>query len=117
MISLFRSVSVLLYIAAIFVSVLATIRLLSSASADEESWKKWRSTLLWALAGLFLLTIAYQIIETFETSVRNPEIDADLAVKLVVQVVYPILSIMQFLAAIAFLFAAIYAYYRIITAA
>jgi len=62
---MFKSGGVAVFVMALFIALLSVIRLVVGESGDED-FKKWRNTLLWSLAGLFLISIAYYIVEIFD---------------------------------------------------
>jgi hypothetical protein len=116
LIQIFKSLAIAVFIIAIILIFISVIRLLTSDNGEED-FAKWMNTLVWSIAGLFLISIAYTIIRQFETRVTNTEaITWETIYNLTINIVYPILNFLRFIAATAFFVVAIYAFYRIVTA-
>lgn len=78
------------------------IRLLVSKN-DEEDFSTWVQTLVWSIAGLFLISIAYTVIRQFETRVFNTQnISTQTVYNIVINIVYPILNFLRYIAATVF---------------
>lgn len=93
------------------------IRLLTSGNGEED-FSTWLKTLVWSLAGLFLISIAYTVIRQFEDRVFSTQrINADTVYDVVINIIYPLLNFLRYIAALCFFLAAIYAFYRIVTSA
>ncbi len=75
-------------------------------------------TLVWSIAGLFLISVAYTIIKQFETRVFSTQrINTETVYDTVINIIYPLLNFLRYIAATCFFLGAIYAFYRIVTAA
>ncbi len=117
LIQIFKSLAIVVFIIAVIVAFISVIRLLVSPNGEED-FSKWMKTLLWSLAGLFLISIAYTVIRQFESRVFSTQsISGETVYDAVINIVYPILNFLRYIAAICFFLTAIYAFYRIITAA
>jgi hypothetical protein len=93
----------------------ATIKLLTSTNGEED-FSNWMKTLVWSLAGLFVLSIAYTVIQQFEMHVTSTQtISGQTVYYMVINIIYPLLNFFRYLAAICFFLATIYAFYRIVT--
>jgi len=114
LIQVFKALAIVVFIIAVLIAFISVIRLLTSANAEED-FSKWVQTLVWSIAGLFLISIAYMIIRQLETRVLNTQtISGQTAYNAVIGIVYPLLNFMRYIAATLFFLAAIYAFYRIV---
>lgn len=105
----------ILFILAVIMAFIATIKLLTSPN-NEEDFSNWMKTLVWSLAGLFVLSIAYTVIQQFEMHVTSTQtLSGQTVYYMVINIVYPVLNFFRYLAAICFFLATIYAFYRIVT--
>ncbi len=117
LVQIFQSLAVVMFIVAIVVAFISVIKLLASNNGEED-FSKWVQTLVWSVAWLFLISIAYTVIKQFETKVFNDTtISGDTVYDLVINIVYPVLNFIRYIAATCFFLGAIFAFYRIITAA
>lgn len=115
LIAIFKDVAVILFILAVIMAFIATIKLLTSPN-NEEDFSNWMKTLVWSLAGLFVLSIAYTVIQQFEMHVTSTQtLSGQTVYYMVINIVYPVLNFFRYLAAICFFLATIYAFYRIVT--
>jgi hypothetical protein len=111
----FKDIAILLFILAVLMSFVATIKLLSSQNSEEDFWN-WMKTLVWSLAGLFVISIAYTIIQQFEMHVTSTQtFSGQTMYQFTINIIYPILNFFRYIAAVCFFLASIYAFYRIVT--
>lgn len=122
MIRIFKSGGVVMFVVALFISVISVIRLLSSENSEED-FKKWRDTLLWSIFGLIVIAFAYYIVDIFDVDSGAAAgvgdaryFDSQSVNRIITSIVYPLLSFLRYIAAFIFLFGAIYAYFRMVTA-
>lgn len=116
LINIFKNLAVVVFIIAVLIAFISVIRLLASKN-DEEDFSTWIQTLVWSVAGLFLISIAYTVIRQFETRVFSTQtISTQTVYNVVINIVYPILNFLRYIAATVFFLWAIYAFYRIVTA-
>lgn len=107
----------MVFILAVIIAFVSVIRLLTSGNGEED-FSTWLKTLIWSLAGLFLISIAYTVIRQFEDRVFSTQrINADTVYDVVINIIYPLLNFLRYIAALCFFLAAIYAFYRIVTSA
>lgn len=112
---LFKDLAIIIFVLAVILAFVATIRLLTSPN-NEEDFTTWMQTLIWSLAGLFIISIAYTVIQQFEIRVTSTQTFSGQTVyATVINIVYPILNFLRYMAGICFLLSAIYAFYRIVT--
>lgn len=117
LIQIFKSLAVVVFILAVIIAFISVIRLLTSANGEEDFWT-WMKTLVWSIAGLFLISVAYTIIKQFETRVFSTQrINTETVYDTVINIIYPLLNFLRYIAATCFFLGAIYAFYRIVTAA
>ena len=117
MFQIFKNLAVAVFILAVILAFVSVIQLLISENGEED-FSKWMKTLVWSIAGLFLISISYTIIRQFEQRVLlNPTLSARSIFDLTINIIYPILNFLRYMAATAFLLSALYAFFRIITAA
>ena len=116
LIQIFKSLAIVVFIIATILIFVSVIRLLVSDNGEED-FAKWMNTLVWSIAGLFVISIAYTVIRQFETRVLSEEIfNGQTIYDMTINIVYPILNFLRFVAATCFFVVAIYAFYRIVTA-
>ncbi len=115
LIQLFKNGALMLFILALVVAFVSVIRLLTSQN-NEEDFTAWMTTLLWSVAGLFIISISYTVIRQFESRVFvTQSFSGQTVYEVVINIIYPILNFIRYMAAICFFLAAIYAFYRIVT--
>lgn len=102
-------------IAVIFL-IFSVIKLLFSSNTDEDA-KKWRNSIIWISVGIFVMQIAYSVWSTMILSSRGDFVDARLGWQLWKSVLEPLVNLMYLLASLAFLLMAVWAFYRLATAA
>lgn len=116
LILIFKSLAIVVFVIAVLIAFISVIRLLVSKN-DEEDFSTWVQTLVWSIVGLFLISIAYTVVRQFETRVFNTQtISTQTVYNVVINIVYPILNFLRYIAATVFFLGAIYAFYRIVTA-
>lgn len=116
LIQIFKSLAIVVFIIATILIFVSVIRLLVSDNGEED-FAKWMNTLVWSIAGLFVISIAYTVIRQFETRVLSEEsFNGQTVYDMTINIVYPILNFLRFVAATCFFVVAIYAFYRIVTA-
>lgn len=112
---LFKDFAIIIFIAAIIIAFIATIRLLTSPNGEED-FSTWMQTLVWSLAGLFIISIAYTVIQQFEIRVTSTQTFSGQTVyAAVINIIYPLLNFIRYMAGICFFLAAVYSFYRIVT--
>lgn len=117
LIQIFKSLAIVVFILAVIIAFISVIRLVTSANGAED-FSTWMQTLIWSVAGLFLISIAYTVIRQFETRVFSSQtINTETVYDLVINIIYPLLNFLRYIAATCFFLAAIYAFYRIVTSA
>jgi hypothetical protein len=117
LIQIFKSLAIVVFILAVIIAFISVIRLLTSGNSEED-FGTWWATLVWSLAGLFLISIAYTVIRQFETRVFSEQtINAETVYDTVINIIYPILNFLRYIAATVFFLTAIWAFYRIVTSA
>lgn len=115
LIQVFKSLAIAVFIIAVIIAFISVIRLLTSANGEED-FSTWMQTLIWSVAWLFLISIAYTVIRQFETRVFSTQtINTETVYDVVINIIYPILNFLRYIAATCFFLAAIYAFYRIVT--
>ncbi len=116
LIQVFKALAIVVFVLAVLIAFISVIRLLVSKN-DEEDFSTWVQTLVWSIAGIFLISIAYTVIRQFETRVFNTQnISTQTVYNTVINIVYPILNFLRYIAATVFFLGTIYAFYRIVTA-
>lgn len=122
MIRVFKSGWVAVFIVALFLALVSVIRLLVSENSDED-FKKWRNSLIWSLAGLFLISIAYYVVDIFDVDSgvgnvgRVVVYDGQTTALIMDTIVYPLISFLWYVAVFFFIFAIIYGFYRMVASA
>lgn len=117
LIQIFKSLAIAVFILAVIIAFISVIRLLTSGNGEED-FSTWMMTLVWSIAGLFLISIAYTIIRQFETRVFSEQtINTQTVYNAVINIIYPLLNFLRYIAATCFFLTAIYAFYRIVTSA
>lgn len=105
-----------LFVVALIVAFIAAIRLFVSDNSEEDFWK-WQKTLIWSIWWLFLVTISYGFVRTLSNTVLwrwGTELDVDTIYRATINIIYPILNFLRYIAAICFFIVLVYAFYRII---
>lgn len=100
-------------IAAIFL-IIAVVKLLFSSN-DEESVKKWRSSIIWTSVGIFFMQIAFSIWSTLILRNASDRVGSSLGWEFWVNVLAPVVNVLQMLASFAFIIMAIWAFYVLAT--
>ena len=72
LIQIFKSLAIVVFVIATILIFVSVIRLLVSDNGEED-FAKWMNTLVWSIAGLFVISIAYTVIRQFETRVLSEE--------------------------------------------
>lgn len=115
LINLFKQGAIIVFIIALAVAFISVIKLLSSGSGEED-FSGWIKTLAWSVMGLFLISIAYTAIRMFETRVFSTEsISGQTVYDAVINIIYPVLNFLRYIAATVFFMVAIFAFYQIVT--
>lgn len=106
-----------IFIAIIFL-IIGVIRLLFSDASDEDV-KKWKNNIFWVAIGVFFLQISYSIWITGVQLSKNGinPINAMAGWAFWSNIIDPIIGLLQYLAAFAFLAMAIYGFYVVVTGA
>lgn len=107
-----------LFVVALIVAFMAAIRLFMSNNSEED-FSKWLNTLLWSILWLFLVAISYTFVKTLSETVLqwwwdNIELNAQTIYRATINIIYPILNFLRYVAAICFFCVIVYAFYRII---
>lgn len=100
-------------IAAIFL-IIAVVKLLFSSN-DEESVKKWRSSIIWTSVGIFFMQIAFSIWSTLILRNASDRVGSSLGWEFWVNILAPVVNVLQMLASFAFIIMAIWAFYVLAT--
>lgn len=106
-----------IFIAIIFL-IIGVIKLLFSDASDDDV-KKWKNNIFWVAIGVFFLQISYSIwMNGMQLSANgtNP-INAMAGWAFWSNIIEPIIGLLQYLAAFAFLAMAIYGFYVVVTGA
>lgn len=111
----FNIKNVVMVLAVIFL-VLAVIKLLFSSN-DEEHVKKWRSSIIWVTVGIFFMQMTFSIWRALILPDESSGINGSLGWTIWESVLGPIVSILQFLASLAFFLMILYAFYTIVWSA
>lgn len=112
----FKNLAIVVFIIAIIVAFISVIRLLTSDNGEED-FSKWLNTLIWSVVGLFLISISYTIIRQFETRVFvGNGFSPQTIYNATINIIYPLLNFMRYIAATVFFATSVYAFFRIITA-
>jgi len=107
-----------LFIVALIVAFIAAIRLFVSNN-NEEDFSKWTQTLIWSIWWLFLVAISYWVMRTLSDTVFRrwtTELNVDTIYRATINIIYPILNFIRYIAAICFFCVIVYAFYKIIFA-
>lgn len=118
LVNLFFVLAGILFIVAVIVAFIAAIRLLVSDNSGED-FSKWVKTLAWSVAGLFLVSIAYGVLYTFQRHILlqgTLGFNLETIYQTTVRIIYPLLSFLRYIAAIVFFIVLIIAFYKIIIA-
>lgn len=108
-----------LFVVALIVAFIAAIRLFISDNGEED-FQKWSQTLIWSVLGLFLVTLSYGFIKSLSQSVLLQgwtELSVNTIYQATINIIYPVLNFLRYIAAICFFIVVVYAFYRIIFAA
>lgn len=115
-IQVFKNIAICLFIIAAILVFIATTILLSSKN-DEENFLNWSHTLTWGIMGLLLASITYTVVRLIETRVLStPSISGTTIYNTTINIIYPIVNFLRFLAGTMFFFWAIYGFYNYVTA-
>lgn len=95
---------------AVFYLIFSVYRLLFSGAADDDI-KKWKLSIIWTTLGIILMQSSFAFVETL----NYEDVDGNLALRIMKNIIFPFLSMLQALASFAFIAMAIYAFYRIVT--
>lgn len=100
--------------AAVLFLIIPIMKLLFSSGGDEDV-KKWRNSIIWVTVGIFFMQIAFSVWNTL--IIKNPTgtVGASLAWQMWINIFLPLVSLLQMLASLGFLFMMIYAFYVIVT--
>jgi uncharacterized membrane protein len=104
-----KNIAILL---AVFYLVFSVYRLLFSGAADDDI-KKWKLSIVWTTIGIIVMQSSFSFVETL----NYEDVDGNLAVRVMKNILFPFLSMLQTLASFAFLAMAIFAFYKIVTSA
>ncbi len=107
-----------LFIVALIVAFMAAIRLFISDNGEED-FQKWSKTLIWSILGLFLVAVSYWFMKTLSDTVFlrwTTELNVNTIYRATIDIIYPILNFLRYIAAICFFIVIVYAFYRIIFA-
>lgn len=116
MIHFFKNLAIALFILAALIVFISAIMLLISENSEED-FKKWMSTLTWWVMWLIMASITYTVIRLLETRVLwEPSISGTTMYNTVINIVYPVINFIRFLAAAAFFMGMIYWFYVLVTA-
>jgi hypothetical protein len=94
--------------------VIGVIKLLFSSN-DEEEIKKWKRNIIWTSVGIFVMQIAYSVWDTLVLRFSSDRVGSSLGWEFWIQIFAPIVNILQTLAAFAFLFMAVWAFFIMVT--
>jgi hypothetical protein len=106
-----RDLKNLFYAIATLYFLIISLKLIFANNTEEElgNFKKW---ILWITVGLIIMQLAY----AFTEILFDNGVSAQLGANLIENLVYPMIALIQTLAAIFFIAMAIYAFYRLVTA-
>jgi len=101
----------LFYAIATVYFLIIVLRLIFSSNTEEELWKfkKW---ILWITIGIIVMQIAF----VFTKILFDQWVSASLWAKLIQNLVYPMIALLQTLASMFFVAMAVFAFYRLVTA-
>ena len=115
LIQVFKNLAIAVFVIAVIIIFVSTIQLLVSESGEKD-FTAWVLTLTWSLVGLLLISIAYTVIKLMETRVLgSPSISGTTAYNIIINIIYPLLNFMRFMAGTVFFIGAIYSFYTIVT--
>jgi len=92
--------------------VISVLRILLS-SGGEEDIKKWKNTVLYTTGAIILMQSAYSVLRLL----YDRSVNGYTATLFLDKIIFPFVSMIEVLAAFAFLAMAFYAFYRIVTSA
>ncbi len=101
----------LFYVIATVYFLIIVLKLIFSSNTEEElgKFKKW---ILWITIGIIVMQIAF----VFTTILFDQWVSASLGARLIQNLVYPMIALLQTLASMFFVAMAVFAFYRLITA-
>jgi hypothetical protein len=101
----------LFYAIATIYFLVICLKLIFASNTEEELWKfkKW---ILWITAGLIVMQLAF----AFTKILFDNGVSAQLGASLIENLIYPMIALIQTLAAVFFMAMAIFAFYRLVTA-
>lgn len=94
-----------------FLLIIAVVRLIFSGAEEEEA-KKLKTTVIWATLGIVVMQSSY----AFVAAVYGKDVDSEMAKDFSENVLGPVTRLLEVLASFAFMAAAFYGFYKIITA-
>lgn len=112
MFTLAKSLKNIAILIAVFYLVFSVYRLLFSAAAEDDI-KKWKLSIIWTTVAIILMQSSFSFVET----INYEDVDWNLATKVMKNILFPFLALLQTLASFAFLAMAIFAFYKIVTSA
>ncbi len=107
-----------LFVIAVIVAFFAAIQLFVSSNGEED-FSKWSKTLIWSILWLFLVSISYGFMKTLSDTVLRSwgtELNVGTIYRATINIIYPLLNFLRYIAAICFFIAIVYAFYTIIFA-
>ena len=108
-----------LFVVALIVAFFAAMRLFISDN-NEEDFSKWSNTLVWSILWLFLVSISYWVVKTLGDTVFSSwgttQLNIDTIYTTTINIIYPILNFLRYIAAICFFIVIVYAFYVIMFA-
>lgn len=108
----FQIKNIAIALGVVFLAI-AVIKLLFSAN-EEESVKKWRSSIIWVTVGIFVMQIAFSVWTTLLLQDSTSLIDSWFWWSIWLKIFSPIVSILQMLASLGFFLMVLYAFYTIV---
>lgn len=108
-ITIAKEVKNIFYIIAWIFFLIISIRFLFSSDAEEAFWK-YKKWIIWITAWIFIMQISY----SFVVSIYDQWLSGSLS-NLLWNVVYPLISLVETMASIFFLFIAIYTFVRLVS--
>lgn len=108
----FNIKNIIIVLAVIFL-ILAVVKLIFSPN-DEESVKKWRSSIIWVSVGIFVMQFAFSVWRTLLIEDAWQGIDSKLGWAIWLEIFSPIVGIIQLFASFGFLLMVVYAFYTIV---
>lgn len=106
-----RDMKNLFYAIATVYFLIIVLRLIFASNTEEELWK-FKKGIVWITIGLIVMQIAF----AFTKIMFDQGISARLGASLIEHLVWPMIALIQTIAAVFFLAVAIFAFYRLITA-